>query len=310
MRDDAIGFVLKAGCAVPECADVAAWWPGFRETAHTWRNPMDRAIAAGFAADRAGWAFASGYQAALHALFPGAPEDRICALCVTEEEGNAPRAIKTTLSKSKNGWVLSGSKRWTTLGPDGALFFVAARDEAASRERAALKVARVASESQGLKIETMAPTKFVPEVPHAQLRFENVAVAADAILPGDGYDSYVKPFRTVEDLHVNAAILAYLVREARRLAWPRNWVERTVAVLFALQTLSGEDPSSSTTHLALAGALSIGSELLKESEPLWSNAASDPAAQRWRRDRELLKVAGGAREQRSARAWERLKPVG
>lgn len=307
MRDDAIGYVLKAGCAVPECAEVASWWPRYRDAARTWRNPMDRAIAAGFAADRAGWAFASGYQAALHALFPGAPEDRICALCVTEEEGNAPKAIKTTLSKNKNSWLLNGSKRWTTLGPEGALFFVAARDKAASGQRVSLRVVRVASNSEGVRIETMPATKFVPEVPHARLRFENVPVAEDALLPGDGYDEYVKPFRTVEDLHVNAAILAYLVREARRLKWPESWIERVVATLFVLERLSGEDPSSPTTHLALAGALSISAGLLKETEPLWNNAAADPAAQRWRRDRELLKVAGAAREQRTARAWEQLK---
>ena len=95
MRDDAIGFLLKSGVSARACADVAAWWPGFRDTVRTWRNPMDRAIVAGFAADRVGWAFASGYQAALHSLFPGASEDMICALCVTEEEGNSPKAIKT-----------------------------------------------------------------------------------------------------------------------------------------------------------------------------------------------------------------------
>ena len=307
MRDDAIGFALKAACAVPECPDVAAWWPQFREAARVWRNPMDRAIAAGFSADRVAWAFASGYQAALHALFPGAPEDRICALCVTEAEGNSPKAIKSSLRRNGNDWLLSGAKRWTTLGPDGALFFVAARDEAASRERAALRVARVASGSRGLKTETMPPTRFVPEVPHAQLQFDNIAVAGDAILPGDGYDNYVKPFRTVEDLHVNAAILAYLLREARRLSWPAAWLERTAATLFSFLELSGEDASSPVTHIALAGALSVASGLIGETEDFWGKAQSDPASPRWQRDRDLLKVAGSARELRATRAWDRLK---
>lgn len=306
MRDDAIGFLLKSGVGAAACPDVAAWWPAFRETARTWRNPMDRAIVAGFAADRVGWAFASGYQAALHALFPGVPEDKICALCVTEEAGNTPRAIKTSLSKSK----LNGAKKWTTLGPDGALFFVAARDEAASGERSAIRIVRISSETSGVSIEEMPPTKFVPEVPHAKVKFENVAVSAEALLPGDGYELYIRPFRTVEDLHVHAAILAYLVREALRLKWPESWIERALALLSSLQNLSVKDPSTPETHVAVAGALATGAALVKESETCWKAATSDPAAQRWERDRELLKVAGGIREQRTKRAWERLRPAG
>ncbi|HXR58628.1 MAG TPA: acyl-CoA dehydrogenase family protein [Burkholderiales bacterium] len=305
MRDDAIGFLLKSGAEAPECADVAAWWPRFCATARIWRNPMDRAIVAGFCADRVAWAFASGYQAALHALFPGAPEDRICALCVTEEDGNTPKAIKTSLAGDR----LNGSKKWTTLGPDGGLFFVAARDEAASTERPAIRVARVDSSLAGIRIESMPATKFVPEVPHARLHFDNVAIAGDALLPGDGYEQYVRPFRTVEDLHVHGAILAYLVREARRLGWPQGWIERALSVLFTMERLSSENPSSPSTHLALAGTFAASAALVAESESHWKRAGADPAAARWERDRDLLNVAGGIRALRTRRAWERLGPA-
>ena len=308
MRDDPIGFALKAACAAAECASVAAWWPRYREAARIWRNPMDRAIAAGFAADRLGWAFASGYQAALHALFPGAPEDRICALCVTEAEGNTPKAIKTSIRRQNGIWKLNGTKRWTTLGPDGAVFFVAARDTDAAGERPHLRIARIFSGSPGMRIDVMPPTRFVPEVPHAQLAFEDVEFRDENLLPGDGYADYVKPFRTVEDLHVHAAALAYLVREARRLGWPQGWIERAAALLHALRALSAEDPSSPATHVALAGALLLGSALIEETETLWSAAGSEPAATRWRRDKALFGVAAQAREQRLARAWERLAP--
>lgn len=309
MRDDAIGFVLKSACAAPECPDVAAWWPRYREAARIWRNPLDRAIAAGFGADRLGWAFASGYQAALQALFPGAPEDGIAALCVTEAEGNQPRAIRSTLRKSSRGWTLNGAKRWTTLGPDGAILFVAARDPAVSGERIALKVARVRSDAPGVMVQPMPATRFVPEVPHAQLRFDDVQIPDDALLPGDGYEGYVKPFRTVEDLHVNAAVLAYLVREARRLGWPAAWIERAAAVLHALRALAAEDRSAPATHVALAGALALGTGLTAEAEMFWKDCAGDAAAVRWTRDRELLSVASSARAQRTVRAWERLRPA-
>lgn len=296
--------LLRAPAEAPACENVAAWWPQYRESTGACRRPFDRAIAGGTAADRVGWAFAAGYQAALHALFQDAPKDRICALCVTEAEGNSPRAIRSTFGKDGDAWVLNGAKRWTTLGPEGAVFFVAARDEAASGERPAIRIARIASDAPGLKIENMPATKFVPEVPHAQLRFDGVRVSA--LLPGDGYDRYVKPFRTVEDIYVNAGILAYLVREARRLGWPEPWMERTVLLLVGLEALADAAPSSAETHIALAGALAIGAELTAEADGLWDKTPADPAASRWQRDRALFGVAAQARAARSARAWQQI----
>lgn len=289
------------------CESVADWWPRHRAIARTHADPIHQAIVGGFVADRVGWAFASGYQAALRALFPDAPVDRICALCVTEADGNSPKAIKSRLTKDGADWLLNGAKRWSTLGPDGSLFFVAARDEAASRDRASIRIARVDSKAQGLKIETMPATKFVPEVPHAQLRFENLKLEEDKLLPGDGYANYVKPFRTVEDIHVQAAVLSYLMREGQRLSWPQGWLERLSALLAALGKIADMPATEAETHIALAGALAIGADLIGETEAFWQAAAADPAALRWARDRELLKVAGGARELRTKRAWERLR---
>lgn len=254
--------LLRGPVDASPCDNVAQWWPRHRDICLANTDPLSRAIAGGFAADRVGWAFASGYQAALHALFPG------------------------------------------------ALFFVAARDEAASGNRISLKITRVDAHASGVGIEAMPPTKFVPEVPHAQLKFENVNIAEAEMLPGDGYVDYVKPFRTVEDIHVNAAILAYLVREARRLGWPDTWVERCCSLLLSLEKLAAENPNSPETHLALAGALAIGGGLIGEAEAFWQAAAPDTAAERWQRDRELLKVAAGIRAQRAKRAWENLRQPG
>jgi acyl-CoA dehydrogenase len=298
--------LLSGPVAAAPCEGVAQWWPRHRNLSVSGKNRFDHAIAGGLAADRVGWAFASGYQAALHALFPDAPDERICALCVTEADGNSPRAIKSSLRKDGNGWVLSGTKRWTTLGPEGSIFFVAARDEAASGGRAAIKIVQVLSGSAGLKIEVMPETKFVPEVPHARLQFENLKISDAAVLPGDGYAMYVKPFRTVEDIYVNSAILAYLAREARRLAWPAPWIERTYSVLIVFEELSRQNPSAPQTHIALAGALAIGAGLTAEADGLWDRTPADAAAVRWKRDRALFGVAAGARALRTERAWEQL----
>ena len=268
---------------------------------------MDLAIAGGFASDRVAWAFASAYQAALRALVPDLSQDVLAALCVTEAAGNAPRDVKTTLRPAAGGgWMLDGAKRWTTLGPGGQLFLVAARDaQTSTDERPALRLVRVPGDAPGVHVDAMPPTPFVPEVPHARLRFESVTVADDALLPGDGYARYVKPFRTVEDLHVHAAILAYLVGEARRRRWANAWVERAIATLCTFSSLADQDPSSSAVHVALAGALAAGEQLAHEIDAFWS-AMEAEAATRWRRDRALMGIAGAARTARAERAWQRL----
>jgi len=302
--------LLAAPLEAAPCEDVASWWARHRALADDWREPVALAIAGGYAADRIGWAFASGYQAALRALVPDLPGDAVAAFCVTEAGGNRPKDIHTTLERDgESGWRLTGSKRWTTLGPEGALFLVAARDASVGGERPAIKLVRVPSNAPGLRIEPMPPTRFVPEVPHAQLHFEGVALAAGALLPGDGYERYVKPFRTVEDIHVVAAQLGYTLREARRFAWPQEWVERALAALESLRLIAREDPASPATHLALAGALALVGALLREADVHWAQAPDAAARARWERDRPLGGVASKARALRSERAWQRLAAV-
>ena len=152
----------------------------------------------------------------------------------------------------------------------------------------------------------MPPTRFVPEVPHAQLLMHDLRVSAGALLPHDGYDAYVKPFRTIEDLHVTLAVLAYLLREARARRWPAAFNEELVAALSLLSQLAGEDARAASTHIALAGALRIAHRLYADALPLWTTAGDDPAAERWQRDAALFEVAGSARDQRAERAWQRL----
>ena len=39
---------------------------------------------------------------------------------------------------------------------------------------------------------------FVPEISHAEVELDRVKVSDADVLPGDGYDDYLKPFRTIE----------------------------------------------------------------------------------------------------------------
>lgn len=305
----ALAHALRADPGAPDTPDVATWWPQWQALALPGATPAALAIAGGFAADRVGWAFASGYQAALRALLPELDAHTLAAFCVTEEAGNRPRDIRTTLTREVSGhWRIDGAKRWTTLGPAGTqLLVVGALAEGADPgERPALRVARVPVPSPGLVIEPMPPTGFVPEVPHARLRLQGVRVPADALLPGDGYADYVKPFRTIEDLHVTLAGLAYLLRESRARAWPAAHAEQLVAALMLLASLAAHDARSPLLHLGLAGALQLAQRLYVEAGALFAATPDDPAAQRWRRDQALFGIAGTARAQRAARAWATL----
>jgi len=305
----ALDACLRAPTQVPPRASVAEWWPRWRQGAALAATPAEQALRGGFDADRVGWAFATGYQAALRALLPQLPADTVAAFCVTEETGNRPRDIHTRFTPLADGSVsITGAKRWTTLGPDSSLLLiVGALPPAANSARAMLKVARVPFGAAGLQLLPMPETRFVPEVPHARVKLDDVRIDAAALLPGDGYERCVKPFRTLEDAHVTLAVLAYLLREARQRRWPAGFAERLCATMVVLCDVAGAAADAPATHVVLAGALAQAHALYAEAGTLWATAGDDPAAQRWQRDAALFGVAGSARSQRAARAWERLQ---
>jgi len=305
----AIVHSLRATTQVPELPAVADWWPRWRDGAARAANPAEMAVLGGFDTDRVGWAFASGYQAALRALLPDLPRDCIAAFCVTEEGGNRPRDIRTGFTSRADGTLsINGAKRWTTLGPaSSVLLVVGALQPGEPGDRPRLKVARVDAAAPGVHLLPMPATRFVPEVPHARVQLDDVRVAAEALLPGDGYDAYVKPFRSIEDLQVTLAVLAYLMREARSRGWPAAFAERLCAALVLLAGLAAEPADAPATHVALAGALALAHGLYDEAGTLWANEGDTAAAQRWVRDAALFAVAGPARQQRALRAWERLR---
>lgn len=75
--------------------------------------------------------------------------------------------------------------------------------------------------------------RLVPEISHGEVEMCDVRVPAASVLEGDGYELYMKPFRTVEDIHVLGAALGYCLAAARDAGWP----ERCVAYLFASDRL-------------------------------------------------------------------------
>ena len=287
----------------------ASWWRDHLERTKAFAAPIDRAIVGAACVDRLGFAFAGGYASALQTMVPSLERETLASFAATEEGGAHPRSIATTLTRSESGGlVLGGSKKWVTLGPEGGTVLVVARmaDAPMLADRPRLRVARVDAHAPGVTITELEPTAFVPEIPHASIRFDDVHLASDALLPGDGYDAYLKPFRTIEDLHVHAALWAWLIAIGVRATWPKELLVRATALLTLTRALVSEPPSSAGVHLALGGVIEESKVLAAAIEPCWS-AVDNQLHARWTRDRVILSIATSARVQRLAKAWETIQ---
>lgn len=281
--------------------DLQVWMRRHEGAVQGWETPLERAAIGALQADRLGYAFASGYREALRALLPEVGDARL-GFCATEEGPAAPRHMRTRLTERSveqgGGWVLDGHKRWTTMGSLADELLVFAVQGVDEQGRNSLALVRVPADRRGVRVEPGEATPFVPEIPHAQCRFEGVEVAPDERLPGDAYVRYLKPFRTVEDLHVHAAFLGWVIGEARRRRWPTGLMERGTALLCASWSLCTAAPLAPATHVVLAG-------IIEQTRAL-AEACPWPTDGHWERDRRLLDVAGRARAARTEAAWRRL----
>ncbi len=271
-----------------------------------WALPVDRALALGFGSDRLGYAFAAGYDAALHALAPNVPSEYVTAFCATEDDGAHPKAIKTTLTPNEaGGFLLNGRKKWATLATEARELLVVATIGKNEQGKNQLRLVQVAARSKGVRVTPMPTVPFTPEVTHAEIEFNNVEIGEWAVMPGDGYDEYVKPFRTIEDIHVHAALIGYLISVARRSQWPKAVIERLAASAICIRELARSDPKDPGVHLVLAGCLEHVHAISSEYDRWEWNSGEEK--ERWERDRPLLGVAERAREMRRQRAWEVLE---
>ena len=288
--------------ATYEDLGVAGWWSRHTAEAAAFERPIARAVAGGFCADRIGWAFLSGYIEALSRLVPGF-EGRKLALCVTEQGETHPRQVKTRLEEVEGGFRLTGAKDFVTLGSDADELLVVASIGLDDHDRPRLRMVRVPPDRDGVILDPLPPLDFVPEVPRARVRFEGTFVASSELLPGDGWDDYVKPFRTLEDIHILGAFSGYLLRIGREVEWPTELLERIAAIVIGMFPLAAGAPLDVSTHVALAGIIQM---LRREIDELPWDAVPPPVRERFDRDLRLLTLARHARQKRTATAWARL----
>lgn len=282
-------------------------WDSYQNARAGGSAPFHAAVRVASTVDRLGLAFAVGYSAALQNLVP----DLVlpCALCVTEVDGGHPRAIKASLENAGagSGYTLNGAKTFVTFGSMAKTLIVAARVAEQPDGKPELAVVRIPAGREGVSLKELPPIPFVPEIPHARVEFHHVSVNASERLKGDGYLNYVKPFRTVEDIHVFATAAAYLLGLAKRSDGPAELMAELFAVIVTLDSLRQAPPLDPGAHVALHGVSQSLAHLLSTEAfaNLWKGAPAEEGA-RWERDRQLLQVANTAREARFRKAASQL----
>ncbi len=293
-------YLLTEALDPTPLASITDAWTRHRAAAERFDTAIDIAIAGGFGADRLGFAFLSGYQQALRALLPELPVDELVAVSATEAGGAHPSAIATRATETDGGWRVNGTKTFTTLGMFAQRLLVIARTGTAADGRNRLRAVLVDVAQPGVSVTVLPALPFAPEIPHASVVFTD---AAAELLPGDGYSDYLKPFRTIEDIHVLGATLGWLVRVGRESGWSQATLQQLLAAVAFVRGLDMYRPTSPGGHIALAGAYAYFEQVLAELDPLWTQA--DPVVrERWERDRRLLATAGKVRAQRLTAAWQ------
>ncbi len=319
-----LAYQLTAPLARGPYADLAAWLRQLPKCPFT--GQVERALWGGFHADRLGYAFIAGYAAALSRLvehverlhpttggrpFMERPLGSKLSLCATEAGGGHPRTIVTRLDKQGGALVLNGEKTFATLAPlaDELLVIASRGIEADGKNR--LRVVRVKPSAKGVTVTPRPETSFTPEIPHAVVRFTDAVVENEDVLPGDGYDHWLKPFRTIEDTHVLAATVGYLQGAARTHGFARDVMAELVSSSLALIDVGARDANAPLTHIVLAGLYAGTRRLAGSLDGEWENAATARSAgaaewDRWNRDRAILQVADVVRSKRTEVAWQRL----
>lgn len=255
-------------------------------------TPFDLAVAGGRMMATPGLAFLVGYQAALRMLWPSAPLS-LGALCATEQRSLRVADMQTRLHDLR----LSGRKDFVTAGDAADWLLIAARSEAPGDDPC-LSLAVVYPGEPGVRVEKLAAIPLMPDVSHGRVFLDN---ALCELLAGDGWDAYVKPFRTLEDIYVLSAMTAWLYGVGQDSDWPQALQLRLLALLAGCAEVSRQAPNNPCGHVLLGGLFAqfegLKAEInqaLAEGPPQW--------AAMWQRDQAVMDLAAGARAKRLAKA--------
>jgi len=284
--------LLESHERLPAVADLAE---GFATLLQQVGNvtPFELAVAGGRRMATPGLAFLVGYQAALRMLWPSAPPS-LGALCATEQRSLRPADMQTRLSDLR----LSGRKDFVTAGDAADWLLVAARSEEPG-ETPRLSLAVVYPGEPGVRVEKLPALPLMPDISHGRLHLDG---ALCELLAGDGWDAYVKPFRTLEDVYVLSAMTAWLYGVGQDSGWSQPLLLRLLALLAGCAEASRQPPNNPAGHVLLGGLFAQFDALKGEIDQALSAGNPEWAAM-WQRDQGVMQLAAGARAKRLAKAF-------
>ncbi|MGL6244921.1 acyl-CoA dehydrogenase [Pseudomonas sp.] len=267
---------------------------GFATLLHTLGTvtPFELAVVGGRLMATPGLAFLVGYQAALRMLWPSAPLS-LGAMCATEQRSLRVADMQTRLSDLR----VSGRKDFVTAGDAADWLLIAARSEAPG-ESPRLSLAVVYPGEPGVRLEKLPAIPLMPDISHGRLFLEN---AQCELLAGDGWDAYVKPFRTLEDIYVLSAMTAWLYGVGQDSDWPQALQLRLLALLAGCAEVSRQAPNNLAGHILLGGLFAQFDGLKVEINQALADGPTHWATM-WQRDQTVMDLAAGARGKRLAKA--------
>jgi hypothetical protein len=282
---------LQTHDRLPAAASLDEWYAALLARLDN-PAPFELALLGGRWAATPGLAFLAGYQGALRVLWPSAPWS-LGALCVTENKSTRPADLHTRLS----GLTLSGRKDFVTAAEAADWLLVAAREEEQG-QAVQLALGVVRNGDPGVRIESLPALPLMPDIGHARLHLDGAHCER---LAGNGWAAYVKPFRSMEDLHVLTAVGAWLYGVGHDSAWPQALRLRLLGLLAGCAEVARQGPISPTAHLLLAGLFAEFSALGAELDTALASGPAEWAAL-WQRDKGLLAIASAARDKRLQKA--------
>ena len=170
---------------------------------------LQAALYGGLQSATPGMAFLHGYQCAIRCLDADCPAETLAAFAVSESGVKNPKDLATALTQEKQGWQLDGQKSHVMLLPDllDDLYLVV-------KQEGRLVGVKTSTNTQGITVTKQLQAPFVSDIPHAAISLQQVCLTDEALLAEDGHAQWNKPFRYWEDMHVAAAMLGWMYRQA------------------------------------------------------------------------------------------------
>lgn len=142
-------------------------------------------------------------------LEPMASGEVVASFALTEPgAGSNPSGLRTKASRSGDGWLITGQKRWITNAPAADLFVVFARTRPADENRAGIAVFLVPADAPGVEVGPKDAKMGQEGAWTSDVYFTDVGVGPDALVGGDEDVGYRAALTSLARGRIHIAALA------------------------------------------------------------------------------------------------------